>query len=57
MVKAKMFVVWSLSESMIKKAIQKCKNVGHFQQVVYSVHGDVLTQICFECQMIRSSFK
>lgn len=27
----------------------------HFQQVVYSTYGDVLTQICFDCKKIRTT--
>lgn len=27
----------------------------HFQQVVYSTHGETLTQICFDCKKVRTT--
>ena len=35
------------------REVQKCKDERHFQQVVYSVHRNVCTQICFDCQAVR----
>lgn len=31
--------------------------IKHFQQVVYSVHGTCLTQICFVCKVVRTSYE
>ncbi|WP_371803375.1 hypothetical protein [Candidatus Lokiarchaeum ossiferum] len=44
-------------ESMenVLKHIESCKVLGHFQQVAYSVHGIALTQICFDCEEVRTN--
>jgi len=39
--------------SKLFKEVQKCKDEKHFQQVVYSVHGNVCTQVCFDCDAVR----
>jgi len=51
------FTITVLLESGVKRSIKTCKTKGHFQQVVYSVAGNALTQICFGCKTIRTSFR
>lgn len=36
----------------VETTIRHCKERGHIQQVVYSVHHLRLTQICFGCKHI-----
>ena len=57
MPKSIIFIVKFLNEPQIRQAIKKCKKSGHFQQVCYSVHGNALTQICFDCQTIKTSLR
>lgn len=40
----------------VRRCIQDCEG-RHMQQVAYSTFHDALTQICFGCQIIRSSIK
>jgi len=51
------FSVLIRTEKDIKAVIKQCKAQLHFQQVVYSVHGDCYTQICFDCQNIVTNNK
>ena len=43
-------------DSLVKGAIKTCEG-KHIQQVCYSTYHDALTQICFGCNMIRTSLK
>jgi len=36
--------------------IKECETNNHFQQIVYSAYKDVLTQICWNCSSVNSSF-
>ena len=42
-----------LEYNRLIEKIQHCKSKNHFQQVVYSVHKNVTTQICFNCNEVR----
>jgi len=42
-------------ESM-REQIQACDFKRHRQQVAFSVYLDGLTQVCFDCRMVRTSF-
>lgn len=39
----------------IRRYIKKCQKNEHTQQVAYSSYHSSLTQICFNCQRIRSN--
>jgi len=41
----------------VEDQIEGCNNQFHFQQVAYSVNGNCLTQICFNCGIITTNFK
>ena len=45
---------WTKKE--VEGSIDECDKIGHFQQVVYSVHGKALTQICFICDVVRTTY-
>lgn len=49
------FLYFRIEEKMVKFNIDVCSRNGHFQQVVYSVHGNCLTQVCFDCKRVRSN--
>lgn len=49
-------VVFLPNEPSVKKEIKSCEG-KHIQQVVYSTYHDALTQICFGCDMIRTSLR
>jgi hypothetical protein len=36
----------------VRVSIKACDSLNHFQQVVYSVHKDRLTKICFDCKIV-----
>ena len=40
----------------VRKQIKKCEG-KHIQQVLYSSYHDILTQICFTCNKVRTSLK
>ena len=45
-----------LTQEEVKKFIKKCEG-KHVQQVAYSSYHDTLTQICFDCGLVRSNLK
>jgi len=51
----KFVVRMKLENSEMDHIIAVCKNHNHFQQVVYSVHGSCLTQVCFDCMQVNTS--
>lgn len=42
-------------EKILRHKIKLCQNKNHIQQVAYSTYHNCLTQICFNCKMIRTS--
>ena len=44
------------SIAMLRATIRTCHESDHVQQVAYSVYHDALTQVCFTCKCVRSSF-
>ena len=50
------FDVIRLSRTIeVEKKVSDCKQKGHFQQVVYSVHRMTITSICFGCEKIYTT--
>ena len=47
---------WVEKQEDVRKHIQECEG-KHTQQAIYSTFHDALTQICFGCQVIRSSLR
>ena len=43
-----------LTEKQIKRKIKECEG-KHKQQVAYSSYHDALTQICFDCNKVRTN--
>jgi hypothetical protein len=43
-------------EKQVRESIKYCQKEGHVQQVAYSTYHDAITQICFNCKMIYTSF-
>jgi len=43
-------------EAEVKRFIKLCEG-KHIQQIAYSSYHDALTQICFNCKVIRTSLK
>ena len=46
--------VIEMSQEEVKKNIKLCEG-KHIQQVAYSSYHDALTQICFGCDVVRTS--
>lgn len=46
---------WSNKEDYVKGCIKTCQEKGHIQQVAFSTYHSALTQICFTCNMVRTS--
>ena len=51
------FDIYFWGKAAVEAAIKNCDHQGHFQQVIYSVAGKCITQICFACEKIHTSFK
>ena len=45
-----------MTQTEVKENISKCEG-KHTQQVAYSSYHDALTQICFNCNKIRTNLK
>lgn len=39
----------------LRQKIKKCENQSYVQQVVYSTYHDGLTQVCFNCETVRTT--
>jgi hypothetical protein len=39
----------------LRKRIRKCEGDSHIQQVIYSTYHDGLTQVCFNCETVRTT--
>ena len=52
----KEFKIIFCKEMEVKRFIRLCEG-KHIQQVIYSTYHDALTQICFDCGIIRTSIK
>ena len=46
-----------LDEETLMADVKECTRQGHFQQVAYSTHMGVFTQVCFECRVVRTTCK
>lgn len=42
-------------ESYLKGCIKSCQEKGHIQQVAFSTYHNALTQVCFTCEVVRTS--
>jgi len=47
------YIIYGTIDNVISN-IQKCEG-KHRQQVCYSTYHNALTQICFDCKLIRSN--
>lgn len=45
------------SEKYVKDWIKDCQVNKHIQQVAYSTYHDCLTQVCFSCDIVRTSME
>jgi len=43
------------SQDFIRGCIQTCEKSKHLQQVAFSTFHDCLTQVCFTCNVCRTS--
>lgn len=50
-------VYCGLSINSIRNKIKDCKNKRHVQQVAFSTYHDMITQVCFTCESVRTSIK
>jgi len=41
----------------VRYKIQKCSDYSHVQQVAYSTYHDGITQVCFDCETVRTSIE
>lgn len=39
----------------LRKKIKRCEGNSHVQQVVYSTYHDGLTQVCYNCETVRTT--
>ncbi len=46
-----------IAKEDVEEVIKECQKEGHVQQVAFSTYHHALTQICFTCNMIRTSMK
>ena len=44
-------------EQYLKGCIKTCQGKGHIQQVAFSTYHNALTQVCFTCNVLRTSIK
>ena len=49
------FELMRTTDIELKDLIQVCQRCNHIQQVAFSTYHNCLTQICFNCKMIRTS--
>ncbi len=45
------------SVEIVRRFIKECQKDNHIQQVAYSTYHDCLTQLCFNCQKIRTNLE
>lgn len=45
------------TQKAVRARIQNCSERGHVQQVAYSTWHDALTQICFDCEKVRTNME
>jgi len=45
------------NEEYIRFESKNCEEKNHFQQLVLSTSQNVLTQICFNCEVVRTTYK
>ena len=43
------------NEDYLKGCIKSCQEKGHIQQVAFSTYHNALTQVCFSCNVVRTS--
>jgi len=46
---------WSYKEDYVNGCIKTCQEKGHIHQVAFSTYHHALTQICFTCNMVRTT--
>lgn len=51
-----LFEIRGYPEKLLRNYIDNCDARHHFQQIAFSVHGKCLTQICFSCQRVRTTY-
>ena len=44
------------TQEEVREKIKECEG-KHTQQVCYSTYHDALTQICFDCDVVRTNLK
>jgi len=49
-----MKIIFLPNQNSVKKFIKECEG-KHVQQIAYSSYHDALTQICFNCNVVRTS--
>ena len=52
--KVKFEVIYCEDQEEVKMYIKLCEG-KHIQQIAYSSYHDALTQVCFICEVIRTS--
>jgi len=45
------------NQQWVEAEIKACQKENHIQQVCFSTYHHALTQICFTCEIIRTSLK
>jgi len=53
----RMFTYEVTPEPIVRAKIRECEEAHHVQQVIFSTYHDLLTQICFTEQIIRSGLE
>lgn len=51
------FIADFMPNEYVETWVINCKEKEHSQQVAYSVHHEVLTQVCFNCKKVRVTAK
>lgn len=45
------------NRSAMKNMIKDCEDKKHKQEIAYSLKPDLITQVCFDCKIIRTNLK
>lgn len=45
------------SLEVVRRFVTDCQKDNHVQQVAFTTYHDALTQICFDCQKIRTNME
>jgi len=49
------FRVWHMEQKEVNKDIADCQRRNHIHQVAFSTFHHAITQVCFTCEIIRTS--